>query len=54
MPVLNHHIVSATDSEASARFYIEVLGLGPARKLGHFAVLQVSADTASRIGARND
>ena len=45
MPVLNHHIVSASDSEASARFYCEVLGLEPARKLGHFAVLQVSPDT---------
>lgn len=45
MPVLNHHIVSATDSEASARHYCDVLGLEPAVKLGHFAVLKVSADT---------
>jgi catechol 2,3-dioxygenase-like lactoylglutathione lyase family enzyme len=45
MPVLNHHIVSATDSEASARYYRDVLGLDPAVKLGHFAVLKVSADT---------
>lgn len=45
MAVLNHHIVSATDSEASVRFYAQVLGLAPAKKLGHFAVLQVSADT---------
>lgn len=45
MTVLNHHIVSATDSEASARYYGEVLGLEPPVKLGEFAVLKVSADT---------
>lgn len=45
MPVLNHHIVSATDSEVSARYYCEVLGLEPPVKLGHFAVLKVSGDT---------
>ena len=45
MPVLNHHIVSATDSEVSARYYTEFLGLDPAVKLGHFAVLKVSGDT---------
>lgn len=45
MPVLNHHIVSATDSEASARYYCDVLGLEPPVKLGPFAVLKVSADT---------
>lgn len=36
MPTLNHHIVSATDSEASARFYSEILGFDPAMRLGHF------------------
>jgi catechol 2,3-dioxygenase-like lactoylglutathione lyase family enzyme len=45
MPVLNHHIVSARDSEASARYYSEVLGLGAPVKLGHFAVLGVGPDT---------
>lgn len=45
MPTLNHHIVSATDSEASARFYSEILGFDPAMRLGHFAVLSVSGDT---------
>lgn len=45
MPVLNHHIVSATSSEASASYYSEILGLDPAVKFGHFAVLKVSADT---------
>lgn len=45
MPVLNHHIVSATDGEASARYYCDVLGLEPPVKLGHFAVLKVSSDT---------
>jgi hypothetical protein len=47
MPVLNHHIVAAGDSEASASFYSEVLGLEPAKKLGHFAVLRVSAEPSS-------
>lgn len=45
MVALNHHIVSASDSEASARYYCETLGLEPAVKLGHFAVLRVSDDT---------
>lgn len=45
MAVLNHHIVSATDSEASARYYSEVLRLPPAVKFGEFAVLKVSTDT---------
>jgi catechol 2,3-dioxygenase-like lactoylglutathione lyase family enzyme len=41
MPILNHHIVYATDPEASVRYYTEILGLEPAVKLGAFAVLQV-------------
>lgn len=45
MPVLNHHIVSATDSQASAGYYSEMLGLPAAVKFGEFAVLKVSADT---------
>jgi catechol 2,3-dioxygenase-like lactoylglutathione lyase family enzyme len=43
MATLNHHIVAARDSEASARYYCEILGLGPAVKLGHFAVIDVGA-----------
>ncbi|MDV3133376.1 VOC family protein [Mycobacterium sp. 29Ha] len=45
MAVVNHHIASATDSEASARYYCHVLGLQPAVKLEHFAVVKVGADT---------
>ncbi|ORW91192.1 bleomycin resistance protein [Mycobacterium sp. IEC1808] len=45
MPVLNHHIVAARDKEATARYFTEVLGLGPAVRLGEFAVLQVGPDT---------
>jgi catechol 2,3-dioxygenase-like lactoylglutathione lyase family enzyme len=45
MPVLNHHIVPATDSGASARHYCDVLGFPPAVRLGEFAVVKVSPDT---------
>ncbi|MDN5858215.1 MAG: VOC family protein, partial [Pseudonocardia sp.] len=45
MPVLNHHIVAARDPEATARFYIDLLGLDDAVRLGHFVVLKVSDDT---------
>ena len=45
MPVLNHHIVSALDAEATALYYTHILGFGPAVKLGEFAVLKVSVDT---------
>jgi catechol 2,3-dioxygenase-like lactoylglutathione lyase family enzyme len=45
MPVLNHHIVSAHDAEDTARFFVDVLGLDPAVRLGEFAVLKVSGDT---------
>ena len=41
MPVLNHHIVPASDGVASARFYCDVLGLPQPVRLGHFAVLEV-------------
>jgi extradiol dioxygenase family protein len=38
---LNHTIVHAHDSAATARFLCEVLGLAPARQLAHFTVVQV-------------
>lgn len=38
---LNHTIVAARDRDASAAFLTEILGLPPARLLGHFAVVQV-------------
>lgn len=42
MPIsLNHTIVSARDKAQTATFLTEVLGLGPHRMLGHFAVVQV-------------
>lgn len=45
MAVLNHHIVSTHDPEATAKFFMQILGLAPAVKLGEFVVLSVSADT---------
>lgn len=41
MAVLDHHIVFATDAEASARYYREVLGLDQPVRLGEFAVIEV-------------
>ncbi len=42
MPVtLNHTIVHASDPEATAAFYADVLNLPPPRQLGHFTVLQI-------------
>lgn len=42
MPVtLNHIIVHAADPVATANFYADILNLPPARRLGHFTVLQV-------------
>jgi extradiol dioxygenase family protein len=38
---LNHTIVHAKDSDATARFLTEMLGLPAARKLGHFVVVEV-------------
>jgi catechol 2,3-dioxygenase-like lactoylglutathione lyase family enzyme len=45
MPVLNHHIVAARDSEHTAAAIAELLSLPAPVKLGEFAVLQVSDDT---------
>ncbi|MEE2692793.1 MAG: VOC family protein [Pseudomonadota bacterium] len=38
---LNHTIVVARDAEATAKFMTELLGLAPAKRLGHFVVVQV-------------
>jgi len=38
---LNHIIVHARDSERTARFLCEILGLAPARRLAHFTIVQV-------------
>jgi len=45
VPVLNHHIVAAHDAERTAQFFVDVLGLEPAVRLGEFAVPRVSGDT---------
>ena len=45
MPVLNHHIVATGDKEATARFFVELLGLPEAFRLDRFAVVRVSDDT---------
>lgn len=45
MPALNHHIVAARGPEATARFFIDLLGLDDGVRLGHFVVLKVSNDT---------
>jgi catechol 2,3-dioxygenase-like lactoylglutathione lyase family enzyme len=45
MAVLNHTIVAAHDKDAAATFMTEILGLGPPRLLGPFAVVHVSDDT---------
>ncbi len=37
---LNHTIVSARDPGASARFLVEILGLGPPTRFGHFHVVE--------------
>lgn len=38
---LNHTIVHSHDSERTARFLCDVLGLPPARRLAHFTIVQV-------------
>ena len=45
MPVLNHHIVAASDKQATSLFFANVLGLEQPVSLGPFAVLRVSPDT---------
>ena len=37
---LNHTIVHAHDAAATAAFLTEILGLPPAKRLGHFTVVQ--------------
>ncbi len=43
---LNHHIVHASDPEASARFLADVLGLAPPTRFGPFVVVE----TANGVG----
>jgi catechol 2,3-dioxygenase-like lactoylglutathione lyase family enzyme len=43
---LNHTIVKVSDKRASARFYSEILGLGPATPYGPFLVLEVDNEVS--------
>jgi hypothetical protein len=45
MPVLNHHIVAASDADSSSLFLAETLGLEQPVTLGPFAVVKVSDDS---------
>jgi catechol 2,3-dioxygenase-like lactoylglutathione lyase family enzyme len=42
--VLNHTIVRATDKDAAARFFAELLGLGVGEPSGPFTPVRVNAD----------
>ena len=56
---LNHTILQTRDAAASAAHITELLGLPPARKLGHFTVIQVGptsldlVETDSEIASRH-
>jgi catechol 2,3-dioxygenase-like lactoylglutathione lyase family enzyme len=51
---LNHTIVHARDPQQTARFLGELLGLAPARQLGHFTVLQVGPTSLDFIQTDQD
>jgi catechol 2,3-dioxygenase-like lactoylglutathione lyase family enzyme len=46
---LNHTIVHARDPIATAAFVTDILGLPPARRLGHFTVVQVGETSLDYI-----
>ncbi len=46
---LNHTIVHAHDAAETARFMTEILGLKPAKRLGHFTVVQVGPTSLDLI-----
>jgi len=46
---LNHLIVHARDPAATATFLADLLGLPPARRLGHFTVVQVGETSLDLI-----
>jgi catechol 2,3-dioxygenase-like lactoylglutathione lyase family enzyme len=46
---LNHTIAHARDKEATARFFTDILGLEPHRRLGHFMVVQVGETSLDLI-----
>lgn len=43
---LNHTIVTCTDKHASARFYVEILGLAEPASYGPFVVVQVGNEVS--------
>lgn len=47
---LNHTILHAKDAAATAAFYIEMLGLPPARRLAHFTIVQIGETSFDLIG----
>ena len=50
MPIsLNHTIVHARDPATTAAFLTEILGLPPAKQLGHFTVVQVGETSLDLI-----
>jgi catechol 2,3-dioxygenase-like lactoylglutathione lyase family enzyme len=56
---LNHTIVHVTDAAGTAAFYVDILGLAPARSLAHFTIVQVGLssldliETSSPISSRH-
>lgn len=49
---LDHTIISARDRHRSAAFLAEILGLPPARQLGHFAVVRVGPTSIDFVDAQ--
>ncbi|MGB5495423.1 MAG: VOC family protein [Sedimenticolaceae bacterium] len=48
---LNHTIVHVTDAAGTAAFYVDILGLAPARRLAHFTIVQVGETSLDLIEA---
>ena len=46
---LNHTIVHANDANTTASFLTEILGLPPAKRLGHFTIIQVGETSLDLI-----
>ncbi len=51
---LNHTIVSARDTEVSARFLIEILGLEPPTRFGHFLCVETANGVSLDYMQRDD
>jgi catechol 2,3-dioxygenase-like lactoylglutathione lyase family enzyme len=46
---LNHTIVHARDAAATAAFFSDLLGIAPAKRLGHFTIVQIGATSLDLI-----